>query len=98
MVASVFLAMSGATLCMPLLNTITTYRTPVEFRGRMLGTTGSASAWGRVAGPLVAGANLSLFGYAGAWSGCVVIVLFYATWVFRQASSLELSPGMQSGD
>ncbi len=98
MVASVFIAMSGATLCMPLLNTITSYRTPLEFRGRMLGTTGSASAWGRVAGPLLAGANLSLFGYTGAWSGCVVIVLFYATWVFTQAATLRVGPGVQSGE
>ena len=98
MVASVFLAMSGATLCMPLLNTITTYRTPVEYRGRMLGTTGSASAWGRVVGPLLAGANLSLFGYPGAWFGCVVIVLCYASWVFRQASSLQPDAGMQTGE
>lgn len=34
MVASVFVSMSGATLCMPLLNTIFTYRAPAAFRGR----------------------------------------------------------------
>ena len=84
MVGSVFLAMSGATLCMPLLNSLTTHRTPVEHRGRMLGTTAAASSWGRVVGPLLSGANLALFGYSGAWVGCCVVVALYLAWAIRE--------------
>lgn len=92
MVGSMFLAMTGATLCMPLLNTITSYRTPPVYRGRMLGTTAAASSWGRVCGPLLAGANLAVFGYPGAWMGCVVIVMFYLAWAFTDPR-LERPPG-----
>ena len=83
MVGSLFLAMSGATLCMPILNSIITHRTPMELRGRMMGTTGAASSWGRVVGPLIAGANLALFGYSAAWMGCVLIVSLYLAWAVR---------------
>jgi DHA1 family tetracycline resistance protein-like MFS transporter len=86
-VGSMFLAMSGATLCMPVLNSITTHRTPLQQRGRMMGTTGAASSWGRVFGPLLAGANLALFGYSAAWMGCVVIASFYLAWAFNESSA-----------
>jgi DHA1 family tetracycline resistance protein-like MFS transporter len=82
MVGSMFLAMTGATLCMPVLNTIISHKTKLEYRGRMLGITSAASSWGRVVGPLMAGANLELFGYRGAWLGAVAIVLFYLLWAF----------------
>jgi DHA1 family tetracycline resistance protein-like MFS transporter len=84
MVGSMFVAMTGATLCMPLLNTVVTHRTPVEYRGRMLGITGAASSWGRVIGPLMAGGNLVLFGYRAAWLGSACIVLLYLVWAFRE--------------
>jgi MFS family permease len=84
MVGSMFLAMSGATLCMPLLNATISHRTPAEFRGRMLGTSSSASSWGRVVGPLLAGFNLSLLGYPGTWLGAALIALCYCTLVFRE--------------
>ena len=67
MVAVMFLTVSGATVCTPILNAITSHRTPPALRGRMMGTSSSASSWGRVCGPLFAGANLQLFGYSGAW-------------------------------
>jgi MFS family permease len=86
MVGSLFLAMSGATLCMPILNSIITHRTPAELRGRMMGTTGAASSWGRVVGPLIAGANLALFGYSAAWMGCVFIVSLYLVWAVRETA------------
>jgi MFS family permease len=86
MIASMYLAMTGATLCMPLLNAVVTYRTPVEFRGRMMGTTAAASSWGRVVGPLMAGTNLGLFGYHGAFLGSACVVLLYLLWVFRQSA------------
>lgn len=84
MVGSMYVAMTGATLCMPLLNTIISHRTPLDSRGRMLGITSAASSWGRVIGPLLAGTNLALFGYRGAWLGAACIVLLYLLWAFRE--------------
>ncbi len=80
MLAAAFTAMTGATLCMPLLNAITSHRTPVALRGRMLGTTHSSAAWGRVVGPLLAGMNLALFGYTVAWAVAATIILLYLSW------------------
>ena len=84
MVASIFIAMTGATLCMPLLNAIISHRSPVMIRGRMLGVSGAAASWGRVAGPLLAGFNLAVFGYHGAWLGSLLVSLFYLAWIFRE--------------
>ena len=90
MVAAMLVALSGTTMCMPLLNTIISHSTPTEVRGRMMGTTGAASSWGRVAGPLIAGTNLALFGYSGAWLGCIFIVFFYFLWAWSlQERSVE---------
>ena len=80
MLAAAFTAMTGATLCIPLLNSITSHRTPPELRGRMLGTTHSAAAWGRVVGPLLAGANLAMFGYTAAWAFSAGIIFCYFAW------------------
>jgi len=84
MVASIFVAMTGATLCMPLLNTIVSHRAPVMNRGRMLGISGAASSWGRVAGPALGGFNLALFGYHGAWLGSLLVSLLYMAWCYRE--------------
>lgn len=80
MVGVFFLALTGATLCIPLLNTIVSYTTAQSCRGRMLGITSAASSWGRVIGPLLAGVNLTLFGYRGAWLGAAVIASIYLLW------------------
>ena len=99
MVGSMFVAMSGATLCMPILNSIATHRTPAELRGRMMGTTGAAASWGRVAGPLLAGANLALFGYSAAWLGTLLIVALYFIWAVREHANSPAnssSPGRRS--
>ncbi len=80
MVASILMALTGATLCMPLLNTITSFRTPPKFRGRILGTTSSAAAWGRVVGPMLASAVLPLVGFSGAWFGCGLLISMYLGW------------------
>jgi DHA1 family tetracycline resistance protein-like MFS transporter len=77
MVGSVFLAMTGATLCIPMLNTLVSYSTTLEFRGRMMGITSSASSWGRVVGPLMAGTSLGLLGYSGAWLVSATLVSIY---------------------
>ncbi|RLQ23430.1 MFS transporter [Seongchinamella sediminis] len=85
MVASMLLAMTGATLCMPLLNTLITHRTAAMYRGRLLGATSSASSWGRVFGPAIAGINLALFGYPAAWAFCALVVAFYLAWAIRES-------------
>lgn len=84
MVGSIFLAMTGGTLCMPLLNAIVSQRTDAASRGRVLGTTGSVGSWGRVIGPLLAGGNLAIFGYSAAWLGTTFIALFYLAWCYRE--------------
>ncbi|MCB1704198.1 MAG: MFS transporter [Halioglobus sp.] len=95
MVGSVFLAMTGATLCIPLLNTIVSFSTPLAVRGRMMGITGAASSWGRVAGPLLAGTNLAVLGYRGAWLGSAAIVSIYLLWACVQWA--RVSPGGPEG-
>lgn len=93
MVGSIFVAMTGATLCMPLLNAIVSHRSPVAIRGRMLGTSGAAASWGRVAGPMLAGANLALFGYHGAWLGSLLVSLLYMAWCYREYALHGNRPG-----
>ncbi|GAB3285337.1 MFS transporter [Parahaliea aestuarii] len=82
MSAAVFIAMSGGTLCMPLLNTIASQRTPLELRGEMLGTTSAAASWGRVCGPLMGGVGLALFGYTGGWIACALVLCAYFSWAW----------------
>ena len=84
MVGSMYVAMTGATMCMPLLNTIVTRNSPIEYRGRLLGTTSAASSWGRVAGPLMAGFNLGVFGYGGAYLGSAAVVCLYLAWALYE--------------
>jgi DHA1 family tetracycline resistance protein-like MFS transporter len=50
-VATLLLSMGGATLCMPVLNAMTSRRAVAEERGRLLGAASSAAAVGRIAGP-----------------------------------------------
>tara|TARA_R110002124_G_scaffold32999_15_gene110054 strand:- start:1448 stop:2644 length:1197 start_codon:yes stop_codon:yes gene_type:complete len=95
MVGSVFLAMTGATLCIPLLNTIVSFSTPLKIRGRMMGITSAASSWGRVAGPLLAGTNLAVLGYRGAWLGSAAIVSMYLLWACVQYA--KENPGGPGG-
>lgn len=85
MVASMLLAMTGATLCMPLLNALVTQRTAAGYRGRLMGATSAASSWGRVFGPAIAGFNLALFGYSAAWACSAIVVTFYLAWAIRQS-------------
>jgi MFS family permease len=96
MVASMFLSMTGATLCMPLLNTLITHRTPAKYRGRVMGTTAAASSWGRVFGPTLTGFNLAWFGYSAAWAACALLVTCYLVWAFRESARSSVS-GYTSG-
>ena len=86
MVASMFIAMTGATICMPLLNPLITHRTPAKYRGRVMGTTAAASSWGRVFGPAFTGLNLAWFGYSAAWAACAGLVACYLVWAFRESA------------
>jgi MFS family permease len=86
MVASMFVSMTGATICMPLLNTLITQRTPAQYRGRIMGTTAAASSWGRVIGPALTGFNLAWFGYSTAWAACALLVACYLIWSFWESA------------
>jgi len=87
MVAAFIVAASGSTMCPPVLNSVTSLRTPRELRGRMLGTASSAASWGRVIGPAFAGVNLTWLGYDGAWLGTAAIALVLLTWSLSQRSA-----------
>ncbi len=85
MIGPAYLAMTGATLCMPLLNSLLTQRVPLEFRGEVMGATSTSASVGRVAGPLLAGTNLAAFGYTGAWVFSAALVAVYFCWVASNA-------------
>ena len=68
LLAGFFISITGAACCPPVLNSLLSQRTPPQLRGQMMGTSGAASSWGRVFGPLLAGLALSQFGYAAAWA------------------------------
>lgn len=93
MVGAMLVAMTGATLSMPLLNTLASHRIPAANRGRMLGTTSAASSWGRVIGPLLAGVALSALGYQAVWLGAASLVLFYLAWAYREFLQARSGPG-----
>ncbi|WP_101760043.1 MFS transporter [Oceanicoccus sp. KOV_DT_Chl] len=88
---SFFLTVTGSTLCLPILNSITSKRTPLRFRGQMLGTTSSMSAWGRVTGPLLGGVILHYTGFNIAWVAGAILGLIYLSWGFAQRAVPELS-------
>lgn len=80
-----FIAMTGANFCFPILNSLASKRADAKHRGQMMGATGSASAWGRVVGPLVVGFTVTHYGYPAAWAVLVVASLYYVHWAYRVA-------------
>lgn len=84
MVAGIFIASTGGTICPAILNSLTTHRTPPPIRGRMMGTTGSSAAWGRVFGPLVAGVLLQSIGYTQAWLFVIFVAIVFFSWTLSQ--------------
>lgn len=78
-----FVVVTGASCCTPVLNTLLSNRTPMQLRGRMMGTSSAASAWGRVFGPLVAGLALSGLGYGAAWLAGGITVATVLVWTVR---------------
>lgn len=97
-----FTTITGGTLCTPVLNALVANRTPNHLRGRMLGTTSSSAAFGRVAGPLLGGVLLSLTDFHWAWLGGAAAALLIASWTVAQirrppAPLLPLTPGDAHG-
>lgn len=89
MVSALVLALGGATLCMPILNAMTSRRGAVEERGRLLGLASAAAGAGRIVGPIVAGALLSLGGFRLAWALPLLMVAAYSWWAWVAAASRE---------
>ena len=90
----ILLAFSGSTVCLPLLNAISSEIVEANYRGRMMGMTASASSIGRIVGPLFAAGLLSSQGFSIAWLGSALMVLLLVFWSFtaaRQFKQLELS-------
>ncbi len=84
MVGSVLVALTGATLCMPVLNSFASQRSAPQLRGRMMGAAAAAAAWGRVLGPLLAGVLLTVGGFRLAWSLPLGMVALYLLWAFSR--------------
>lgn len=93
LVGSVFITVTGAAFSSPMLNSLTSKRTPTHLRGRMMGTTTSISAWGRVCAPLTGGAVLSLAGFSIAWLSGVVFAGLFLSWV---VSELKNAPAKEA--
>jgi predicted MFS family arabinose efflux permease len=89
MVASLILALGGATLCMPILNAMTSRRGGVDDRGRLLGAASAAAGAGRVVGPIVAGALLSAGSFPLAWGLPFAMVAAYWLWAWSHWATRE---------
>ncbi|QBY04530.1 MFS transporter [Thalassotalea sp. HSM 43] len=92
MVASFFTTISGASMCMPLMNSLISQRTEVQYRGRIMGAAGAMGAWGRVVGPLLAGSLLSLSGFTFAWVAGIAIGICYLAWPLKELMHGEKQP------
>lgn len=92
----VFTAFAGATCCLPVLNTIASSVVAASERGRMMGITTLAAAVGRVLGPLLTGAALSVTGYSTTW--LLITLPVIAVWLWSQGparrydSAAKLAP------
>lgn len=80
MILSFFLCITGASSCSPVLNAIVSKRTPLEYRGRMMGNASAMGAWGRVFGPLLAGTLLTFSGFSLAWAAGILVGLLFLSW------------------
>ena len=96
MVGSLILALGGATLCMPILNAMTSRRGGVSDRGRLLGAASAAAGVGRVVGPILAGALLTFGGFRLAWGLPLLMVLCYCLWAYSHWAMRE--PPLHAAD
>ena len=83
-VTAFFVAITGATFCMPVLNSLLSQRTPEAIRGRMMGTATSISALGRMAAPITGGLMLTWFNFHAAWLLGIFVALVYLSWVIKE--------------
>lgn len=84
MVGAIIIAFTGATLCMPVLNSFTSQRAAPDQLGRLMGAASAAASWGRVIGPVFAGAMLTLGGFTLAWALPLLMVVIYWLWAFSR--------------
>lgn len=84
MVAAFFVTLSGATCCIPILSSLLSKRTPLEVRGRMMGTSTAASAWGRTFGPVAAATILGFSNFDVTWLLGALLCGFYLSWIFSE--------------
>ncbi|GAB5413817.1 MAG: tetracycline resistance MFS efflux pump [Congregibacter sp.] len=89
MVGSCLIALSGATLCMPVLNSFASQRSSAADLGRIMGVAGAAASWGRVLGPLLGGLALSIGGFRVAWCLPLLMVFTYWLWAFSRWPARE---------
>jgi MFS family permease len=84
MIGAFFITLTGATCCIPILSSLLSKRTPLEIRGRMMGTSTAASAWGRTFGPILAGCILGISGFDLSWLMGALLCCFYLSWIISQ--------------
>jgi MFS family permease len=96
MVGALVVALTGATLCMPVLNAMASRRGGPDERGRLLGAASTAAGIGRVSGPLIAGGLLTAFGFSAAWGLPIFMVMLYWLWAFSHWAERE--PPVQSAE
>ncbi len=96
MIASFFLTITGASMCTPVMNSLISQRTQVENRGRIMGAAGAMGAWGRVVGPIVAGALLSYGSFGIAWAFGVLVGLLYIAWPVNELKNNSLNADLVS--
>lgn len=89
MVGSALIALSGATLCMPVLNSFASQRSAPSDIGRLMGTAGAAASLGRVLGPVLGGLVLSVGGFSAAWCLPLAMVFLYWLWAFSRWPARE---------
>lgn len=84
MVLSFFTLITGATCCTPILNSVTSKRSPPHLLGQTMGLASAMGAWGRSLSPVLAGILLLYTDYALAWlAGCIFSGLM-VSWVICQ--------------
>jgi MFS family permease len=83
-VTAFFVAITGATFCMPVLNSLLSQRTPEAIRGKMMGTATSISALGRMSAPIAGGLMLTWFDFGAAWLLGIVMGFIYLSWVIKE--------------
>ena len=97
MVGSNLIALTGATMCMPILNAMVSRKAGAEERGRLMGAASTAASIGRVVGPLAAGALLTAGGFTAAWSLPLLLVFGYLLWAFSHWAKRP-TPEMRPAD